>query len=86
MDNMLSNKEYISDKFNLLKNSGFIQYDQMPHTDYSPFLIVWVTRQLKFDSVKKSNIFINACIFLSCYHIFSDIKINVGQLLDSSFR
>ena len=31
---------YMIGKYNLLKNAGKIEYDQMPHTDYPPRLIM----------------------------------------------
>ena len=36
------NLKYMIGKYNLLKNAGYIQYDQMPHTDYPPRLMMRV--------------------------------------------
>ena len=44
LEKVLNNREenliYIIGKYNILKNAGYIQYDQMPHTDYPPRLMM----------------------------------------------
>ena len=36
LDKVLENDKYVIGKFNLLKNDGYIPYDQDPHYDYPP--------------------------------------------------
>ena len=36
LDKVFNNEPYMIGKFNLLKNDGYIPYDQDPHYDYPP--------------------------------------------------
>ena len=44
LEKILNNRDdelvYMIGKYNILKNAGYIQYDQMPHTDYPPRLMM----------------------------------------------
>ena len=44
LEKVLNNRKddliYMIGKYNLLKNAGYIQYDQMPHTLYPPRLMM----------------------------------------------
>ena len=37
IDPLMPNNNYVSERINLLRNAGHIEYDQRPHSDYPKF-------------------------------------------------